>query len=62
MEIVQGLDQNHLNLIQEMELELLQPHHVGSDAVKFPLLVSLHIDYTFFAYQIFERFWIAWLE
>lgn len=50
MEIVQGLDQNHLNIIQEMELELLQPHHVGGDAVKFPLLFSLHIDYTFFAY------------
>ena len=49
METIQGLDQNHLNIIQEMKLELLQPHHVGSDAMKFPLLLSLHIDYIFFA-------------
>lgn len=59
MEIVQGLEHDHLNIIQEMELELLQPHHVGSDAMKFPLLLSLYIDYAILAYQIIERFWIA---
>lgn len=59
VEVDQRLKHNSLNVLQEVEFELVQPHHIRRDPVQFSLLVSLYSDHPIFTNQIPKRFWIT---
>lgn len=51
-----------MDIFQEMEFKLLKAHHIGGDAMEFPLLLSLHCNHPVFTNQVSERFRIARLK